>query len=319
MSIQRFLEEARRAARTARLSLRTEESYLKFIRDYIYFHGCRHPEKLGVPEVRAYLSHLAVDRQVAASTQNVARCALLFLYREVLHAELPELTGVEPARRPARLPTVFSREEVRSLLAELRGTERLVASLLYGSGLRLLEALRLRVKDLDFSLRQVTVRSGKGDEDRVTPLPHSLEAPLRLQLEHARALHRQDLAEGRGAVWLPEALARKYRNAPAEWAWQWVFPAADLSRDPRTGALRRHHLSEDRVQRAVKRALKEARIEKHGSPHTLRHSFATHLLEDGYDIRTVQELLGHKNVATTQIYTHVLNRGARAVRSPLDA
>jgi integron integrase len=318
MAIGEFLEEARRIARLRRFSIRTETSYLQHIRDFIYFHDRRHPRQLGAAEVRAYLSHLATDRQVAASTQNVACSALHFLYRDVLEVDPPEAIGFARAQRPVRLPSVFTRQEARAVLDRLTGTERLVAGLLYGSGLRLLEAHRLRVKDVDFGASQLTVRDTKGNHERVTTLPRSLQDPLRAQLEHARQLHRQDLADGCANVWLPEALSRKYAAAPKEWAWQWVFPARARSVDPRSGAVRRHHLAEDGIQRAVKRAIQAAGVAKHGSCHTFRHSFATHLLEDGYDIRTVQELLGHKDVATTQIYTHVLNKGPRAVRSPLD-
>jgi len=317
-SISHFLEQARQVIRARRFSIRTETSYLHYMREYLRYHGDRHPARLGAAEIRAYLAHLAVERHVAASTQNVARCALLFLYQEVLAQDLPELGEIVPAQRPERLPVVFTREEVRSLLGRLQGTDRLLASLLYGSGLRLLDALRLRVKDVDFAAGELLIREGKGNKDRRTMLPHTAVEPLRLQLDYARALHQLDLAEGFGSVLLPDALARKYRNAEREWGWQWVFPAARRSVDPRSGVQRRHHLAEDGIQRAVKRAIQEAQITKNGSCHTLRHSFATHLLEDGYDIRTVQELLGHKDVSTTMIYTHVLNRGAKGVRSPLD-
>lgn len=317
-SIGQFLEEVRRAVRERRFSIRTETSYLHYVAEYIRFHGSRHPARLGAAEVRSYLSHLAVDRRVSASTQNVARCAVLFLYDEVLQQKLPELGEIAPARRPERLPVVFTREEVRAVLGQLQGTDRLLASLLYGAGLRLLDALRLRVKDVDFGLGELLIREGKGNKDRHTVLPRAAREPLRLQLDYARALHAQDLSEGFGAVLLPEALARKYPAAEREWGWQWVFPAARRSVDPRTGIQRRHHLAEDGLQRAMKRAIQTAEIPKNGSCHTLRHSFATHLLEDGYDIRTVQELLGHQDVSTTMIYTHVLNRGGKSVRSPLD-
>jgi integron integrase len=243
---------------------------------------------------------------------------LLFLYQQVLEQQLPALEEIVPARRPERLPVVFTREEVRAVLGRLQGVDQLLASLLYGSGLRLLDALRLRVKDVDFGAGELLIREGKGNKDRRTMLPRTAAEPLRLQLDYAKALHRQDLTEGFGAVLLPDALARKYPAAEREWGWQWVFPAAKRSVDPRTGIQRRHHLAEDGIQRAMKRAIQAAEIAKNGSCHTLRHSFATHLLEDGYDIRTVQELLGHKDVSTTMIYTHVLNRGGRGVRSPLD-
>jgi integron integrase len=318
MSIGDFLDECRRVARLRHLSYATEKGYILTIRRFIYFHGRRHPHNLGVEEIRAYLSHLAVEGNVAASTQNVALAALLFLYRDVLKVELPDIGQVERARRPKRLPVVFTREEVNALLAHLEGTPQLVCSLLYGSGLRLMEALRLRVKDVDFTKRQLTIREAKGDQDRVTMLPETLVEPLQKHLLAVRKVWEHDRAVGAAPVALPSALERKYPNAGAEWGWQWVFPAAHLSRDPRSGVVRRHHLLEDMVQRAVKKVLRAADIAKNGSCHTLRHSFATHLLEAGYDIRTVQELLGHKDVSTTMIYTHVLNKPGLAVRSPLD-
>jgi integron integrase len=319
MGITAFLEEARRAIRLRHYSLRTEEVYLHRIKDFIYFHGKRHPSTLGAEDIRRYLTALAVEQNVAASTQNVARSAVLFLYREVLNIPVETLAGIAPARRPERLPVVFTRAEVQSLLAHLEGTPLLMASLLYGSGLRLMDCLRLRVKDIDFSLHQITIRDGKGQKDRVSMLPHTLDTALREQLDAARAVYQQDLAAGTVNVFLPDALARKYPNAPHEWAWQWVFPAARLSTDPRSGLIRRHHVGEETLQRAVKAAIAKAAITKNGSCHTLRHSFATHLIENGYDIRTVQELLGHSDVRTTMIYTHVLNRGGRGVSSPLDA
>ena len=316
-----FLNEVRRVIRVKRLSLSTERSYLHYIIDYIYFHNKRHPEALGKAEVQAYLSHLALEKQVAASTQNVALSALLFLYTQVLDRKLGTIDAVR-AKRPKRLPTVFSRDEVTRILTALEREPHpygLILSLLYGSGMRLMEGLRLRVKDVDFGYSSVTVRDGKGNKDRVTMLPESLAAPLSEQLETTRAVHVRDLQEGFGEVFMPDALARKYPNAGKSWAWQYVFPAHKRSTDPRSGKAGRHHLYEDSVQRAMKRAMKAGDVHKHGSVHTLRHSFATHLLEDGYDIRTVQELLGHKDVRTTMIYTHVLNRGGRGVRSPLDA
>jgi integron integrase len=274
---------------------------------------------MGADQIRQFLTHLAVKSNVAASTQNQALCALLFLYRDVLRVELPYVEGIERARQPARVPVVFTRQEVERLLAQLSGTPGLIAGLLYGSGLRLMEALRLRVKDVDFDYQQITVRSGKGEKDRRTILPQPLTEPLQYQLARVRLVHEQDLREGFGAVQLPYALARKYPNAAREWAWQYVFPSANLSTDPREdNTLRRHHASPDGVQRAVKRAVRLAGITKHGGCHTLRHSFATHLLEDGYDLRTIQELLGHADVRTTMIYTHVLNKGGRGVRSPLE-
>jgi integron integrase len=273
---------------------------------------------MGVDEIRQYLSHLAIAGNVAASTQNVELAALLFLYREVLGRDLPFVDGIERAKQPKRVPTVLTREEVAKILTELSGTYRLMTSLLYGTGMRLMECVRLRVKDIDFGYRQITIRDGKGGKDRRTLLPESLSVPLRRQLERARLLHEEDLQSGHGSVYLPNALERKYPNAAKEWAWQWAFPAGKLSLDPRSGEVRRHHTSEDALQREVKRAIRKAGIEKRVSCHTLRHSFATHLLEDGYDIRTIQELLGHADISTTMIYTHVLNRGGKGVRSPID-
>ncbi|HEX8237790.1 MAG TPA: integron integrase [Abditibacteriaceae bacterium] len=317
-TIADLLDAVRQTMRLRHMSLRSEHTYISTIRRFIYFHGKRHPINMGVPEIRAYLSHLAVHDGVAASTQNVAFNALLFLYREVLHIELPEINHVQRAQRPARLPTVFTPNEVKAVLEQMSSTPHLMASLLYGSGLRLMECVRLRVKDIDLETRQITVREGKGDKDRITMLPSSLMEPLRHQLEVARCLHRQDLAAGYGEVYMPTALARKYPRAAWEWPWQYVFPAQRRSTDPRTGKTRRHHIAEDSLQRAVKKAILQVGIAKRGSCHTLRHSFATHVLEAGYDIRTVQELLGHKDVNTTMIYTHVLNRPGLAVKSPLD-
>ena len=273
---------------------------------------------MGVEQIRQFLSRLAVEGRVSASTQNQALCALLFLYRDVLGVELPYVEGIERAERPVRVPVVFTREEAGRRLAQIPGTYNLIASLLYGSGLRLVEALRLRVKDLDFDYGQITVRDGKGEKDCRTVLPCPLAQPLRAQLARVKLLHEQDLREGYGAVHLPYALERKYPTAAREWVWQYVFPSAARSADPRSGAVRRHHTSPDSVQREVRRALRRAGIAKHGGCHTLRHSLATHLLEDGYDLRTIQELLGHSDVRTTQIYTHVLNKGGRGVRRPLE-
>jgi integron integrase len=308
----------RDAIRRRHYSLRTEDTYVHWIKRFIYFSGKRHPAELGSAEVTAFLNHLAREREVAASTQNQALCALLFLYRDVLATRLPWLDGLERVRRPARVPTVLTREETQSLLAQMQGTKWLMASLLYGAGLRLRECLKLRVKDLDFGYRQILVRDGKGAKDRVTMLPRSVHEPLTRHLVRVKALHEQDLAAGHGGVELPDALARKYPRAAYDWAWKFVFPSHKLSTDPRTGAVHRHHVYENYVIRGVKEAARAARIAKHVSCHTLRHSFATHLLESGHDIRTVQELLGHADVATTMIYTHVLNRGAGAVASPLD-
>jgi integron integrase len=314
----KLLEEVHNVARLRHLSLKTERAYRHYIKQFILFHQKRHPLEMGATEVQAYLTHLAVHKHVAASTQNTAFSALLFLYRDVLRQEMPPLAGVPRARRPARLPVVFTREEVGQILAKLDGTSLLIASLLYGAGLRLLEALRLRVKDVDFGMQQIIVRDGKGEKDRVTMLPRALSARLQSHLRKVKLMHEEDCARGYGQVALPYALGRKYPRADREWAWQYVFPASKLSHAPNEMVLRRHHLHESAAQRAVKQAVKAAGICKPGSCHTFRHSFATHLLEDGYDIRTVQELLGHKDVRTTMVYTHVLQRGGRGVRSPLD-
>jgi len=314
----RLLDQVREALRVRHYSLRTEQAYVGWIRRFILFHGKRHPRELGGAEVAAFLSHLAVEGEVAAATQNQALNALVFLYRVVLDCGLEEIAPLVRARQPRRLPVVLSVGEVRDLLGALSRAPKVVASLLYGSGLRLLERLRLRVKDVDFARREIVVRDGKGRRDRRTMLPEAMLAPLREGLVKTRALHEQDLAKGHGDVFLPDALARKYVSASRSWEWQYVFPAWRRSRDPRSGQERRHHLSETPIQRAVCQAVVRARIDKPASCHTLRHSFATHLLESGYDIRTVQELLGHRSVTTTMIYTHVLNRGGRGVRSPID-
>jgi integron integrase len=314
----RLREQVHEAIRRRYFSRRTEEAYVHWIKRFIYFSGRRHPADLGEPEVTAFLNHLAAERHVAASTQNQALSALLFLYKEVLGRQLPWLDGLQRASRPPRLPAVLTRTGVERLLALLQGTKWLMASLLYGSGLRVLECLRLRVKDVDLAYRQILVRDGKGGKDRVTMLPEKLVEPLRRHLERVRMLHARDLQDGCGEVRLPYALARKYPRAAREWCWQYVFPSATRSADPDDGVMRRHHLDESVPQRAVKEALRAAGIAKHASCHTLRHSFATHLLEAGYDIRTVQELLGHADVSTTVIYIHVLNKGGRGVRSPLD-
>lgn len=314
----RLLDQVRARLRAKHYSLRTEDSYLHWIRRFILFHGKKHPGSMGGVHVDAFLSHLATVGRVAASTQNQALSALLFLYRGVLQVELPWMSEVVRAKRPKHMPVVLTENEVRSLLAHLEGTRWLVASLLYSSGARLLEGLRLRVKDVDFERLEILVRDGKGARDRVTMLPKRLVEPLREHLIRVRALHERDLAEGFGDVHLPFALARKYPRAGRSWIWQYMFPSGSRSVDPRDGATRRHHLDEKIVQRAVARAGREAGLLKPVSPHVLRHSFATHLLVAGYDIRTVQELLGHKDVSTTMIYTHVLNRGGRGVLSPLD-
>jgi integron integrase len=318
MAPPRLLDEVRISARLRHLSLRTEKAYVQQIKRYIVFHGKKHPREMNEQHIREYLSHLAVARTVSASTQNVALAALLFLYRDVLKQKLDRIEDIERARTTRRMPVVFTRSEVRSVLNNLSGIAYLAAALMYGSGLRLMECLRLRVKDIDFSYQQILVRSGKGDKDRVVPLPAKLREPLRKQLIKVKLIHQQDLQEGFGCVELPYALKCKFPNAPCQWAWQYLFPAGKRSIDPRGGVERRHHLHESFVQKAVGDAMRKAVTGKRGTCHSLRHSFATHLLEDGHDIRTIQELLGHKDVRTTMIYTHVLNRGGRGVCSPLD-
>ncbi len=314
----RLLDRVREALRVRHYSRRTEEAYVAWIRRYVFFHGKRHPAELSGPDVTRFLSALAVERHVAASTQNQALSALLFLYRDVLGVELPWLDDIVRAKRPERLPVVLSRDEVRALIQRLDGPPRLMAYLLYGAGLRVMECCRLRVQDVDFGTNQIVVRGGKGDKDRTTMLPAMAKAELVGHLSAVRAQHQQDLAAGSGWVELPTALARKYPHGGRQWVWQWVFPATRIYLDRETGQRRRHHLHETVLQRELKRAVTAAGIAKRASPHTLRHSFATHLLEDGQDIRTVQELLGHRDVSTTMIYTHVLNRGPAGVRSPAD-
>ena len=314
----RLLDRVRERLRVKHYSMRTEESYVGWIKRYVFFHGTRHPAEMGEAEITAFLTHLALKSRVSGSTQNQAKSAILFLYREVLRKELPALNEVPQARTRRHLPVVLTLEEVRALMANLRGTHWLVASLLYGSGMRVMEALRLRVKDIDFSRFEIVIRDGKGDKDRVTMLPAKLVEPLRWHLAKVKTLHENDLAAGYGEVYMPYALERKYPRAAREWLWQYVFPAGQLSVDPRSDVTRRHHVEDQSVARALRKALHEAQVLKPATPHTLRHSFATHLLQSGYDIRTVQELLGHSNVQTTMIYTHVLNKGGRGVRSPLD-
>jgi integron integrase len=313
-----LLERVRNAIRIRHYSLRTEQSYIHWIRRFILFHKKRHPNDMGEREISAFLTDLAVNRNVAASTQNQALSAILFLYQKVLDRKLEWLDDVVRAKRPAHMPVILTREETQQLLNEIPGINGLIIRVLYGTGMRKMECLRLRVQDIDFDYRQIVIRSGKGDKDRVTVLPDVLVEKLQKQLDRARAIHNHDLEEGYGEVALPHALARKYPDAGKEWRWQYVFPATHRSVDPYTGLIRRHHWFETNVSRAIREATRRLGITKRVSVHTLRHSFATHLLEDGYDIRTVQELLGHKDVKTTQIYTHVLNRGGRGVRSPLD-
>jgi integron integrase len=299
-------------------SMRTEEAYVSWIKRFILFHGKRHPLEMGEDEITRFLSALAVHGQVSASTQNQALCALLFLYRQVLGQNFGWLEDVVRAKRPQRLPIVLTRPEVKALLGALEGVHWIMASLLYGAGLRLMECLRLRVKDIDLASHQVLLREGKGNKDRRTMLPAAVQEPLTAHLEHVRQWHQDDLAQGFGRVYVPNALQRKYPHANREWGWQWVFPASQLSLDPRSGERRRHHLHESALQRAVKQASRHIGLTKPANCHTLRHSFATHLLEDGYDIRTIQELLGHRDVKTTMIYAHVLNRGGQGVYSPMD-
>ncbi|MDE1965440.1 MAG: integron integrase [Xanthomonadaceae bacterium] len=304
--------------RRLHMARRSEEVYVGWVRRFILANGKRHPRDLGASDIERFLTGLAVHGRVSASTQNQALSALLFLYKQVLGLELPWLDGMERAKRPQRVPTVLTRAETQALLGELRGVHWLMGSLLYGTGMRLMECVRLRVKDVDFERHEIVVRQGKGAKDRRTMLPLMLVDPLRTQLAEARRVHERDLASGFGRVWLPDALDRKFRGAAADWGWQYVFPASARSIDPRDGVERRHHVDESSLQRAIKRARDRAGIAKPATCHTLRHSFATHLLEAGQDIRTIQELLGHKDVATTQIYTHVLNRGGMGVVSPLD-
>ena len=314
----KLLDRVRAACRVRHYSIRTEDAYHDWCERFIRFHEIRHPNTMAESEVNALLTNLAVERNVAASTQNQALCALLFLYERVLERPLNQLQIVR-ANRPRRLPVVLTREEVRRLLSHLSEPYRLMGQLMYGSGLRLLECLRLRVKDLDFERGEITVREGKGNKDRVTMLPEKLHETLRVQLDAVRLQHQRDLRAGFGRVYLPHALARKLPMAAAEFGWQYVFPSAKLSLDPRSDARRRHHAHESAISKAITDAVRAAGLDKRATSHSLRHSFATHLLEQGYDIRTVQELLGHEDVSTTMIYTHVLNKGGRAVKSPLDA
>ncbi len=314
----KLLDQIRDKLRVKHYSIRTEQTYTGWIKRYIYFHGKRHPKDMGAAEIEAFLTHLAVEGNVSASTQNLAKSALLFLYREVLAIELPWLDNVTQAKVPKRLPVVLTVSEVQNVLSRLNGTHLLIASLLYGGGMRLMEAVRLRVKDVDFERREILVREGKGFKDRVTMLPETVIAPLQAHLKKVKALHAEDLAQGYGEVYMPFALDKKYPTAGTDWSWQYIFPSKNLSIDPRSGKTRRHHVDEKGVQRAVKQAVRDAELIKPATPHTLRHSFATHLLQSGYDIRTVQELLGHSDVSTTMIYTHVLNKGGRGVVSPLD-
>ncbi|NWG08618.1 MAG: integron integrase [Chloroflexi bacterium] len=315
---KKLLDQLSDAIRLKHYSYRTEQTYKEWVKRYILFHGKRHPRELGVENIQAYLSHLAVEKNVSASTQNQALSAILFLYRHVLHIDIEFPTDIVRAEKSKTLPTVLTHPEAIAVIGRMQGTPQLMAKILYGSGLRLMECLRLRVKDIDFGSHQILVRDGKGEDDRVTILPDSLIPDLELHLQTVALIHQRDLKKGFGEVYLPYALARKYPNAARDWAWQYVFPALSLSVDPVSHKTMRHHADPSFLQKSIRQAARLAGINKPVSPHTFRHSFATHLLQNGYDIRTVQELLGHKDVKTTMIYTHVLNRGASAVRSPLD-
>ncbi len=314
----KLLDLLRRELRGRHYSYRTEQTYVHWARRYIFFHNKKHPQDLGAKEIRDFLTHLSVEKRVSASTQNQAFSALLFLYQQFLKIELEDIEGVVRAKRPQRIPTVLSKQEVNSVLSGIEGIPQLIAKILYGSGLRLREGLNLRIKDIDWHLDQITIIDGKGMKSRVTVLPDPLKLPLREHMNWVRYQFDYDRSKNRPAVYMPFALGRKYPNAGKEWGWYWLFPSRDVSRDPVSGIVRRHHFHPTTLQRAVKRAARLAGITKHMTCHTFRHSFATHLLQNGYDIRTVQELLGHKNVTTTMIYTHVLNRGGLAVRSPLE-
>lgn len=318
MQKPRLLDQVREVCRVRHYSPRTEKAYIHWIKRYIFYHDKRHPRDMGANEINAFLSWLATSRNVAAATQNQALNALVFLYHQVLKVDPGDFGDVVRAKRSKRLPVVLSRGEVQAVLSNLHGELWLVGSLLYGSGLRLMESIKLRVKDIDFDRGEVMVREGKGKQDRRTMLPQTLVEPLQKHLRKVKSVHEYDLDAGYGDVWLPSALARKYPNAGREWGWQYVFPASRRSRDPDSGEIRRHHTFETNIQKAVKAAVHMAGLTKKIGPHTFRHCFATHLLESGYDIRTVQELLGHKDVRTTMIYTHVLNKGGKGVRSPLD-
>ena len=318
MEKPRLMDQVRDVLRVHHYSIRTEESYTQWIRRYIFFHNKRHPQEMGEKEITEFLTHLAVKKNVSASTQNQALSALLFLYKKVLNIELDWLDDVVRAKRPQRLPVVLSKADVIRLLNSITGEHKLLAYLIYGTGMRLMEAARVRVQNIDFDRRNIIVRSGKGNKDRVTVLPDMLIDPLHKQLEYSKRLFELDRAECVPGVYLPHALERKYPNAGKEWPWQWVFPAKNRSTCPRTKIVRRHHIYEKSLQRSIKAASRTLCLSSRVTTHTLRHSFATHMLEDGYDIRTIQELLGHKDVKTTQIYTHVVKRGASGARSPLD-
>jgi integron integrase len=314
----KLLDRLREALRSRHYSRRTEQTYCHWVKRFIFFHNMRHPAEMAEPEINAYLTQLAVKEKVSASTQNQALSALLFLYRHVLQREIGNLGEVIRARKPKRIPVVMTRDEVKAVLGHLHGDKGLMANLMYGAGLRLMECLRLRIQDVDFARNEITIRDGKGAKDRITMLPESLKAPLQDHLKKVKALHERDLADGWGRVEMPYALDRKYPKAAADWRWQWVFPQENRWKNTRTGQEGRHHVHETILQRVVREAVCRSNIVKHVGCHTFRHSFATHLLENGYDIRTIQELLGHKDVSTTMIYTHVLNKGGHGVRSPVD-
>jgi len=314
----KLLDQLRDALRSRHYSRRTEKTYCHWVRRYVFFHNVRHPAEMGEHEINAFLTHLAVKNKVSASTQNQALSALLFLYRHVIGREVGDLGDVIRARKPKRLPVVMTRDEVKAVLSNLDGAKWHMASLMYGAGLRLMECLRLRVQDIDFSRNEILVRDGKGAKDRITMLPVSLKAPLQEHLKQVKAVHERDLADGWGRVLMPEALDRKYPKAPKDWRWQWVFPQENRWRNAQTSEEGRHHVHESIIQKAVNGAVRKAGLAKRATCHTFRHSFATQLLESGYDIRTVQELMGHKDVKTTMIYTHVLNRGGKGVKSPVD-
>jgi len=314
----KLLDKVRVRIRLKGYSIRTEKSYVSWIKRFILFHGKRHPKELGKPEIEAFLSHLVMNLDVSSSTQNQAFNAILFLYNQVLETEMPEDINACRSKKPVRLPTVMTREEAMRVIRSMTGVHQLMAKLMYGSGLRVIECVRLRIKDTDFEMNQIVVRDGKGKKDRITVFPEEVKLALKEHLAYVKQLHERDLSNGFGNVYLPNALVRKYPNAEKQWGWQYVFPAKTLSVDPRSGMKRRHHVHVSNIQKAVNSAAKLAGIVKPVSCHIFRHSFATHILEDGYDIRTVQELLGHKDVSTTMVYTHVLNRGGKGVRSPLD-
>jgi len=315
---KKLLDQVKDRIRVKKYSIRTETQYVQWVKRFILYHNKKHPSLMGFEEIEAYLTHLAVEDQVSASTQNQALAALLFLYKEVLRINLPSLSSIVRAKRPQRLPVVLTRHEVRLILNGMSGTYGLMANLLYGTGMRLMECVRLRVKDVNFERQEIVIRSGKGEKDRVTMLPQSLSASLKLHLDKRKVLFKQDVTLNKASVYLPDAVARKYKHAATEWAWQYVFPSGSFSVDPRSGKEQRHHIDEKLLQRAMRKAVTAADIGKLATPHTLRHSFATHLLESGCDIRTIQELLGHQDITTTMIYTHVLNRGGHGVVSPLD-